>query len=515
MKIILNNVKVPVIHNFEDVIRASQEKIHDLDNIRIYKKSIDARRKNDIHYVYSVVGDTNRNIEIFKDVTPYRETERVELDTPLSDKKIVIVGMGPCGLFAGLILAQHGYKPVILERGEDVDSRHRTIKNSQNNSTINPQSNIQFGEGGAGTFSDGKLTTRIGDPMQKFVLETFVKFGAPEEILYLSKPHIGTDLLRGIIKNIREEIISLGGEVKFNSFVKDIGFIDKKVAFVETDEEKIDCDSVILAIGHSSRDTYEMLNKKGVVMEAKPFAAGVRIEHKRDFINFSQYGEFAKENILPTADYKLTFNGNRNCFSFCMCPGGSVVNASSEEGMICVNGMSEHARMADNSNSAIVVNVRPEDFNNNPMEGIEFQRKYEKLAFMQGGGDYSAPVQLAKDFLKNKLSKGFEDVNPSFNGNTKFADLRKCLPDFIVNGLCEGLTDFNRKIKGYTDCGSVLTGVEMRTSAPLRIVRTEIGEAQGFHGLFPAGEGAGYAGGIMSAAIDGIKSAVKVSTYLK
>jgi len=515
MKIILNNIKVPVIHTFEDVIMASQEKIHDLDNIRIYKKSIDARRKNDIHYVYSVVGDTKKNVEKIKDVTLYKETEEVILNAPSNDKKIVIVGMGPCGLFAGLILARHGYNPVILERGEDVDSRHRTVMNSQKNSTINLQSNIQFGEGGAGTFSDGKLTTRIGDPMQKFVLETFVKYGAPEEILYLSKPHIGTDLLRGIIKNIREEIISLGGEVRFNSCVKDIGFAGDKISYVETDEEKISCDSLILAIGHSSRDTYNMLYKKGVVMEAKPFAAGVRIEHKRDFINMSQYGEIAKENILPTADYKLTFNGDRNCFSFCMCPGGTVVNASSEEGMLCVNGMSEHARKADNSNSAIVVNVRPEDFNNNPMDGIDFQRKYEKLAFIQGGGDYSAPVQLAKDFLNDRVSKGFEDIFPSYNGNTKFADLRKCLPEFIVNGLCDGLSDFNRKIKGYTDCGSVLTGVEMRTSAPLRIVRDETGEAQGFHGLFPAGEGAGYAGGIMSAAIDGIKTAIKVSTYLK
>lgn len=515
MKIILNNIKVPVIHNLEDVIRASQNKIRDLDNISIYKKSIDARHKNDIHYVYSVVGDTKKNVENLKDVGVFKTTEEVTLDAPRNDKRIVVVGMGPCGLFAGLILSRHGYKPVILERGEDVDSRHRTIEKSQKNFTINPQSNIQFGEGGAGTFSDGKLTTRIGDPMQKYVLETFVKYGAPEEILYLSKPHIGTDLLRGIIKNIREEIISLGGEVKFNSCVKNIGFDNNKVSFIETKEEKIKCDAVILAIGHSSRDTYKMLYKKGIVMEAKPFAAGVRIEHKREFINYSQYGEIAYENILPTADYKLTFNGNRNCFSFCMCPGGAVVNASSEEGMLCVNGMSEHARMADNSNSAIVVNVKPEDFNNNPMEGIEFQRKYEKLAFEQGGGDYSAPVQLAKDFLVDKVSTGFEEVIPSYNGNTKFADLRKCLPGFIINGLCDGLIDFNRKIKGYTDRGAVLTGVEMRTSAPLRILRNETGEAQGFSGLFPAGEGAGYAGGIMSAAIDGIKSAIKVSEFLK
>ncbi len=515
MKIILNNIKVPVIHDFEDVINASQEKIHDLDNIVIYKKSLDARRKNDIHYVYSVAGETKKNVTNLKDVFIFKNIEDVVLKLPENNRTIVIVGMGPCGLFAGLVLARFGYKPIILERGEDVDSRHCTIKNSQKNSFLNSQSNIQFGEGGAGTFSDGKLTTRIGDPMQKFVLETFVKYGAPEDIIYLSKPHIGTDLLRGIIKNIRKEIISLGGEVKFNSFVKDIGFADIKVSYVETEEEKIYCDAVILAIGHSSRDTYEMLYKKGVVMEAKPFAAGVRIEHKREFINYSQYGEMAKENILPTADYKLTYNGDRNCFSFCMCPGGSVVNASSEEGMLCVNGMSEHARMADNSNSAIVVNVRPEDFNNNPMEGIEFQRKYEKLAFMQGGGDYSAPVHLAKDFIVGKMSTAFEDVFPSYNGNTKFADLRKCLPDFIVGGLCDGLIDFNRKIKGYTDGGAVLTGVEMRTSAPLRIVRNEAGEAQGFCGLFPAGEGAGYAGGIMSAAIDGIKSAIKVTDYLK
>ncbi len=359
---------------------------------------------------------------------------------------------------------------------------------------------------------DGKLNTRIGDPLERFVLETFVKFGAPSDILIDAKPHIGTDILKIVLKNMRCAIENMGGKYMFNSAVTDIITKDGSVSgLVINNKDEIECSKVILAIGHSSRDTYEMLYNKGVMMQPRAFAAGVRIEHKQSFINELQYGKDCEKYNLPPAVYRVVYNGEkRSCYSFCMCPGGYVVNASWEEGMVGVNRMSNSRRDAENANSALVVNVKPEDFeSSSPLSGVEFQRKYERLAYSLAGG-YKAPVQLASDFIESRVSNGFSDVIPSFTGETVFCDLTKCLPEFISETLKLGLKDFERKMQGFVSSGSVLTGVETRTSAPLRILRGEDGQTVNLKGLYPSGEGAGYAGGIMSAAIDGIKSAQKL-----
>ncbi len=512
---------MPVSHSVTEVF-VKAEKIANqrricVCNPVIYKKSLDARKKNDIHYVYSVVFDAKNIDEASLDsqIRVFDEPEYFDVflhrNAENSRKTVVVVGSGPCGLFASYILAGCGVKTVLIERGSDVDTRQKKVSKFWNTGILDPNTNIQFGEGGAGTFSDGKLNTRIGSPLQSFVLKTFTECGAPEEIMYQAKPHIGTDLLRDCVKNLREKIKAFGGEVLFDTCLTDIKVENGRVCGAQLNGSAyIECDAVILAPGHSSRDTYEMLAKKGVAMEQKPFAAGVRIEHSREFINHLQYGNFAEIESLPTADYRLAYNGeNRSCYSFCMCPGGTVVNASSEDGHLCINGMSEHARMAENSNSALVVTVKPEDFDgDSPLSGVEFQRKYEKMAYNLLSG--KGPVQLAKDFMKNRLSDSFDGVKPSFTGDTGFADLRAALPAFISETLSEGLLDFERKMKGFCEGGAILTGVEMRTSAPLRIKRNENFESISHSGLFPAGEGAGYAGGIMSAAVDGIRVADRI-----
>ena len=520
-KIVISGVKMPVTHSNSEIFDTA-EKIAKgrklcVSNPVIYKKSLDARKKSDIHYVYSVVFDAKNinessldsQIKLFDeqeyfDVASHRKEENRR-------KTVVVVGSGPCGLFAAYILAGCGVRTVLIERGSNVDARQKKVEKFWNTGILDPNTNIQFGEGGAGTFSDGKLNTRIGSPLQSFVLQTFAEFGAPKEILYQAKPHIGTDLLRDCVKNLREKIKSFGGEVLFDTCLTDIKIKDGRVCGAQLNGSAyIECDAVVLAPGHSSRDTYEMLAKKGVAMEQKPFAAGVRIEHSREFINRLQYGSFKDIEKLPTADYRLAYNGeSRSCYSFCMCPGGTVVNASSEDGHLCINGMSEHSRMAENSNSALVVTVKPEDFEgNSPLAGVEFQRKYERLAYNMLSG--KGPVQLAKDFIKNRVSDSFDGVKPSFTGETGFADLRGALPAFITDTLVEGLSTFERKMKGFCDGGSILTGVEMRTSAPLRIKRNDNFESISHSGLFPAGEGAGYAGGIMSAAVDGIRVADRI-----
>lgn len=522
MKIILNNIKMPIKHQKEDVYRSADETLRKCsikgENIRIYRESIDARRKTNIHYVYAVTAETDltkREIEGLED-PEIRICEEAELNIKkqqkFSNKKVIVVGTGPCGLFAAFIMAKAGLSPLVIERGADVDERTKIVQDFWNGSRLNLNTNVQFGEGGAGTFSDGKLTTRIGDPLQRIVLETFVKFGAPEDILYKAKPHIGTDKLKMVVKNMRKEIERLGGTVKFNAVLTDVVVTNNVVTGAVVNGEEVECNKIILATGHSSRDTYEMLYKKGVSLIAKPFAAGVRIEHKQSFINKMQYGEEYQNPNLPPADYRLVYNGkDRSCYSFCMCPGGTVVNASSEDGCLVVNGMSEYARNNENANSALVVSVKPSDFSSDsPLSGIEFQRKYEGLAYMSGGNNFSAPVQLAKDFVGGKISSSFENVIPSFTGKTVFADLRECLPDFISGTLKEGLLDFEKRVKGYITEGAVLTGVEMRTSAPVRILRNKNYESINLKGLYPAGEGAGYAGGIMSAAVDGIKIALNL-----
>lgn len=522
MKIILNNIKVPIEHTKQEIFDAAYEKLKDFgisgSNFCLCRKSLDARRKNNIHYVCAIIADTDLSKEEISEMknSDIRPFEEVHLDLSEKDDcgKTVVVGTGPCGLFAAYVLAKQGLCPIVLERGADVDKRTAEVNRLWTEGVLNPDTNVQFGEGGAGTFSDGKLTTRIGDPLQRAVLEIFVRFGAPDDILYKAKPHIGTDKLKTVVKNMRKEIIRLGGDVRFNARLTDIIIKNGRVeGIVIGGGEILECKNVILATGHSGRDVYEMLYKKGVALCQKAFSAGVRIEHTQSFINKAQYGsEYENPHLLP-ADYRLVYNGrDRSCYSFCMCPGGTVVNSASEDGGLVVNGMSEYKRSGQNANSALAVTVNPGDFaSDSPLAGIEFQRKYERLAYKLGGGGYAAPIQLAKDFINNKISTGFEDVIPTYTGKTLFAPLRECLPEFISKTLCEGLMSFEHKMQGYASGGAVLTGVEMRTSAPVRILRDENHESVGLKGLYPAGEGAGYAGGIMSAAIDGIKTAQKIS----
>ncbi len=519
MRVILNNLKVPVSYIDNDIINMAKKMLDEkkigYKNIEIYRKSLDARRENNIHYLCSVVFDAEVDGKWIELNPDFKKYEPIEIDNIVSSeggaKKVIVIGTGPCGLFSAYILAKSGLSPIVFERGADVDTRTKIVEDFWKNNKFNPETNVQFGEGGAGTFSDGKLTTRIGDPLQRVVLETFVKFGAPEDILYKAKPHIGTDKLKAVVKNMRKEIERLGGVVKFNSTVTNIVTENNELKGVIVNNcEEYPCDALVLAIGHSSRDTYAMLKEMGIKCEAKAFAAGVRIEHTQEFINKMQYGKEYKNPLLPPADYRLTYNGEeRSCYSFCMCPGGTVVNASSEGNMLVVNGMSEYKRDGRNANSALVVTVKPSDFDSaDVLAGIEFQRKYESLAYNIAKG--KAPVQLARDFAENKISKGFNGVKPTFTGEFTFADLRECLPEFICDTLKDGLLNFEKRIKGYTYGGAVLTGVETRTSAPLRILRDENYESVSLKGLYPAGEGAGYAGGIMSAAVDGIKIALKI-----
>ena len=502
------------------VLKKLKIKSSDLVKYYIYKESIDAR-KGKISFVYTVKKKKKNEDKVLnkhvKDVVKIKELkyEGVESGTEKLDKIPVIIGSGPAGLFAGLVLAQRGYKPLLLERGLDVDKRSEDIDLFWKERKFKNNSNVQFGEGGAGTFSDGKLTTRIKDIRCRKVLEELVNFGSPEEILYSHKPHVGTDILKGVVKNIRNEIIRLGGEVRFDSKVTDICRVDNGIESITiNDNEVIETNIVILAIGHSARDTYEMLHERGVHIIQKPFAIGARIEHPQELINKSQYKDFHNHPRLGAADYRLiehTSNG-RTAYTFCMCPGGSVIASASNEGQVVTNGMSEHARDKDNANSAFLVNVVPGDFgSDHPLAGMYFQEKYERLAYELGGQNYNAPVQLVGDFLNDRISTKIGSVKPSYEPGYTFVDLRECLPQFVTETMKEALSGFDRKIKGFAMDDAVLTGVETRSSAPIRIVRDEETlESTNTRNLYPCGEGAGYAGGIVTAAVDGIKCAEKI-----
>ncbi|WFA08205.1 NAD(P)/FAD-dependent oxidoreductase [Tissierella sp. Yu-01] len=497
-------------------LHISEETIKDY---RIFKKSIDARKKNDVHFVYAVDIDVEDEERILRKHSKKGVIKVPELKYVLNNgnpkdfTRPVVVGLGPAGLFAGLTLAQMGLKPIILERGKSVDERAKDIELFWEAGKLNTESNVQFGEGGAGTFSDGKLTTLIKDPRCRKVLEEFVAAGAPEEILYLNKPHIGTDILREVVKNIRKTIIFLGGEVRFNSKLTDLLIEDQKIVGVKiNDSEILKCDKVLIALGHSARDTFYMLYEKGIEIKQKGFSIGVRIEHPQKLINESQYGEFAGHQKLGAADYKLSghLDNGRSAYTFCMCPGGVVVGAASEENMIVTNGMSYHARDKENANSALLVGITPEDFGSeHPLAGVEFQRKWEKLAFEVGGGNYKAPAQKVGDFLINKPSTSHGDILPSFRPGVKMTDLRLCLPDYVSETINRALLLFDKKIKGYANPDAIMTGVETRSSSPIRIQRDENMQAN-IRGIYPVGEGAGYAGGIISAAVDGIRVAEKV-----
>jgi len=509
---------MPIRHTLCDVIAAAQEIVRlrciIAEDFWVYKQSIDARKKEKIYYVYSVAATvpdgTACDGKILMPLAKEQTEDFVIPQCNLSSRPVV-VGMGPCGLFAAYVLAKSGNPPLLIERGEPVEKRAETVEQFWRGGALNPNSNIQFGEGGAGTFSDGKLNTRISDPRQRYVLRTFVEHGGPEEILYRAKPHIGTDKLRGVITSMREELLCLGGEIRFETCLTGLQYQNGQLTEIELNHsESVPCKTLILAIGHSSRDTYQMLSSMQIPMEAKPFAVGVRAEHRQTMINHLQYGDAAPE--LPAADYRLVYNGTeRSCYSFCMCPGGQVVNASSEEERLVVNGMSAHSRNGENANSALVVTVNPSDFGGKgPLAGMEFQRRYESFAYKVGGADGSAPVQLIRDFIADKPSMELGEVTPSFTGKWRFAQLKECLPEAVTKTLKEGLSHFERKMQGYASGDGVLTGVEMRTSAPLRLMRGEDLQSIGVKGLYPAGEGAGYAGGIVSAAVDGIRCALAV-----
>lgn len=507
-----------------DVLVAKRLKLppQQIDEVVIVRKGIDARRYKGAPIYFVYILDIKVNLPEDRVLAKLKKDKNVELIykgeiPPINCQKSktsrpVIVGFGPAGMFAALTLAQYGYQPLIFERGSDVDTRHQDIEDFWQGGQLKINSNVQFGEGGAGTFSDGKLTTRINDSKITDVLEAFVEAGAPAEIKYLHKPHIGTDILRIVVKNIREKIKSLGGEIHFNSQVTDILIKDGKICGIEINhQEKFACDDIFLGIGHSARDTYELLHKRGVSMEAKPFAVGVRIEHPQELIDQAQYGEDFGSDLLPVADYAVTYNNRqkgRSVYSFCMCPGGQVVATTSEPGRVVVNGMSNYKRDSKIANSALLVNVTPDDFGHAVLSGIAFQRHYEQLAYECGGRNYHAPVQTVGDFLQHKIGSDKFLVEPTYRPGIKLCDLRDCLPSFVAEMLEEALPHFDYKIPGFAHEQAVMTGVEMRSSAPCRIIRNRQNYmSMNTKGLYPIGEGAGYAGGIMSLAVDGVNVA--------
>ncbi len=489
-----------------------------IKSIKLVKQSIDARKKDDILFIYTVDVEADKEEQLVKkagnsQIQVVREQEyRFPAAVGKASCSPVIVGSGPAGLFCGLMLAQAGYKPLILERGDDVDTRKEKVERFWREGILDENSNVQFGEGGAGTFSDGKLNTLVKDPgrRNRKVLEILAEHGADSEILYVGKPHIGTDVLSRVVKNIRRHIIEMGGQVRFGARVTDLIVENGRVAGVEVNgEETVSARQVVLAIGHSSRDTFFMLRDRGVPMAAKAFAVGLRIQHPQRMINQAQYGQ-KHWDILGPAPYKLTWqsSGGRGVYSFCMCPGGYVVDASSEAGRLAVNGMSNHDRGGRNANSALIVTVTPEDFpGQSPLAGLEFQRRLEEAAYEQGGG--KIPLQLYGDFKAGRSSEGFGDVEPEIKGRYQLADLRKVLPEYLSAPFIEAVDQFEHRIHGFARYDSILAGVESRTSSPVRIHRDER-LLSSVGGLYPCGEGAGYAGGITSAAMDGIRVAEEI-----
>ncbi len=526
----ITELKLPLDHSDDELRAAIVQRLgisdEQLLGFTLFKRSYDARKKNsEMLFIYTIDLETSNEDELLR---RFEDDGKISVAPDVSYKFVgqapadlrerpIVVGFGPCGIFAGLLLAQMGFKPIVLERGKEVRQRTKDTWGLWRKSVLNPESNVQFGEGGAGTFSDGKLYSQIKDPHHhgRKVLEEFVKAGAPDEILYINKPHIGTFRLTSMVEKMREEIIALGGEVRFEQKVSDLLVDGEQLTGVVLGSgEQLQSRHVVLALGHSARDTFRMLHAKGVFMEAKPFSVGFRIEHPQSLIDKARLGKYAGHPKLGAADYKLVHHAKngRSVYSFCMCPGGTVVAATSEPGRVVTNGMSQYSRNERNANSGIVVGIDPErDYPGGPLAGIELQERLEAHAYVMGGSNYQAPAQLVGDFVAGRPSTALGSVEPSYKPGVTLGDLAPSLPDFAIEAIREALPAFDRQIKGYNLHDAVLTGIETRTSSPLRITRDASFQSLNLKGLFPAGEGAGYAGGILSAGVDGIRIAEAVA----
>ena len=531
----LTELRLPIDHAPEDLEAAICKKLailaKDLIRYEVFKRSYDARKSNILSFIYTLDLSVKDEEAVLKRLA-HDPHIRLSPDTryhfvahfdshikPQSALRPVVIGFGPCGIFAALTLAQMGLKPIVLERGKPVRERTQDTWGLWRKKILNPESNVQFGEGGAGTFSDGKLWSQVKDP--KFhgrkVLQEFVKAGAPEEILYVSKPHIGTFRLVGVVEKMRKEIIELGGEVRFGQKVTGFEISNHVLQGIHLESgDFLEADHVVLALGHSARDTFATLHDAGVYMEAKPFSVGFRIEHPQSLIDRTRLGPHAGNPLIGAADYKLVHHAKngRSVYSFCMCPGGTVVAATSESNRVVTNGMSQYSRNERNANAGIVVGITPDDYPGGPLAGIEFQRQIESKAFTLGGSNYEAPGQLVGDFLQGKTSTEFGSVIPSYKPGVHLTDLAESLPAYAIEAIREAIPAFEKKIKGFSMHDAVLTGVETRTSSPLQIKRGPNYQSINTQGLYPAGEGAGYAGGIMSAGIDGIKVAEAIALDL-
>lgn len=525
-RFIVQNIKLPVEAEKDVAFAGAKKRLlnffskNDILRLKICKKSVDARRRGDIKFVWSVTAD----IASDKDIDASRLAEkgivlakpaRIDVKTgsePMNGRPVV-VGFGPCGMFCGLLLARNGYRPIILERGKSVDERAEDVEKFIRTGELCENSNVQFGAGGAGTFSDGKLVTRINDEKCAFVIDEMYRHGAPEDILYMAKPHIGTDKLRAVVKSFENEIISLGGEIHYNTTFEGIVLKSGKVVSVKTSAGDMPCGALVLAVGHSARDTFFVIEKDGVALLPKPFSVGVRIEHLQSDIDAMLYGEMAGDPRLPRGEYSLSHRckNGRGVYTFCMCPGGEVVAAASENGGIVTNGMSNSARSGKNANSAICVSVLAEDFGNTVAGAIDFQRAIERAAYYRAGKIYRAPAITLGDFLAGECKTPFSRVMPTYmEGKVTPMNFDGILPAFVTESIKEGMADFDKKFEGFASPSAVLTAPETRTSSPVRINRSADFVADGFDNLYPCGEGAGYAGGITSAGVDGVNCALKI-----